>query len=181
MQTGSFSGTNVSNLDTNDLVNHYYRPLYCFALSLTDSEADACDLTQHTFYTWETKGAQLRDPSKVKTWLFTTLHRAFLQLKRREVRLTHYELSEVESELPSVSPKEAEALDAAHVVHALARVDDVFRAPLALFYLQEYRYNEIAQILNVPLGTVKSRIARGILQLKGLLGLANQTQQLQAA
>ena len=55
----------------------YYRPLYQFAFTLTRDEADACDLTQQTFYIWARKGHQLRDQSKVKTWLFTTLHREF--------------------------------------------------------------------------------------------------------
>jgi RNA polymerase sigma-70 factor (ECF subfamily) len=56
----------------------YYEPLYQFAFSLARDEADACDLTQQTFCIWAAKGHQLRDASKVKTWLFTTLHREFL-------------------------------------------------------------------------------------------------------
>jgi RNA polymerase sigma-70 factor (ECF subfamily) len=58
------------------LVSQFYEPLYRFAFSLTGTEADACDLTQQTFYIWATKGHQLRDRSKVKSWLFTTLHRS---------------------------------------------------------------------------------------------------------
>jgi RNA polymerase sigma-70 factor (ECF subfamily) len=58
-------------------------PLYRFAISLTRSEADVCDLAQQTFYKWATKGHQLRDPTKVKSWLFTTLHRGFLESRRR--------------------------------------------------------------------------------------------------
>ena len=65
--------------DFETVVAGYYEPLYRFAISLTRSEADACDLAQQTFYMWATKGHQLRDPSKVKSWLFTTLHRAFLE------------------------------------------------------------------------------------------------------
>jgi RNA polymerase sigma-70 factor (ECF subfamily) len=48
-------------------------------------------------------------------------------------------------------------------------VDEIFQGPVALFYLQECSYNEIAEILGVPLGTVKSRLARGIAQLQQLL------------
>ena len=66
------------------IVSDHYEPLYKFALSLTRAESDARDLTQHTFYIWATKGHQLRDASKVKTWLFTTLHRAFLEARRRQ-------------------------------------------------------------------------------------------------
>jgi len=48
-------------------------------------------------------------------------------------------------------------------------VDELFQAPVSLFYLQDCSYQEIAQILGVPLGTVKSRLARGIGQLQQLL------------
>ena len=151
------------------VVEQYYRPLYQFALSLTHSEADAFDLTQQTFYTWSKKGDQLRDPSKLRAWLFTTLHRAFLQTKRREKRFPHFELSTVDSELPPVLFQEEKKLDAAEALDALEQVDELFRAPLALFYLEDCQYKEIADILSVPLGTVKSRIARGIGQLQKIL------------
>jgi len=55
------------------------------------------------------------------------------------------------------------------VVEALGRVDDLYQAPLALFYLEEHSYKEIAEILDVPLGTVESRIARGKAQLQKIL------------
>ena len=57
------------------LVDQYYAPLFRFALSLARSEADACDLTQQTFYLWARHGHALRDLAKAKTWLFTTLYR----------------------------------------------------------------------------------------------------------
>ncbi len=153
------------------VVESYYGPLFKFALSLTHSEADACDLTQHTFYTWSTKGSQLRDAAKVKTWLFTILHRAFLQTKRRQARFPHYQLEEVDTELPCIAAEEASRLDSAEVLDALAKIDESFRAPVALFYLEDCPYKEIAAILDIPLGTVKSRIARGITQLKKALSV----------
>ena len=60
-------------LDFDSLVSLHYASLYRFALSLTRKESDACDLTQQTFYVWASKGHQLEDNSKVKSWLFTTL------------------------------------------------------------------------------------------------------------
>jgi DNA-directed RNA polymerase specialized sigma24 family protein len=105
-------------LDFQKLVDQFCGPLYRFAMSLTRAEADAADLVQETFLTWAIKGHQLQDLSKVNSWLFTTLHRSFLQSQRRLVRFPHL---------------------------------------------------EITRILEVPLGTVKSRIARGLVQLKELL------------
>ncbi|HTL59981.1 MAG TPA: RNA polymerase sigma factor [Candidatus Limnocylindrales bacterium] len=170
--------TSRPSLKFEDIVEEYYRPLYQFAFSLTHSKADAWDLVQQTFYIWRIKGDQLRQPSKVRAWLFTTLHRAFLQGKRREIRFPQYELDSVDSELPSVAPDAANRLDSAEVMVALDKIDEVFRAPLALFYLEDYPYKEIALILQVPLGTVKSRIARGIAQLQRLLTVCDEPREL---
>jgi RNA polymerase sigma factor (sigma-70 family) len=159
----------ASARDFEGLVARYYEPLYQFAFSLTRAEADACDLTQQTFYVWATKGHQLRDPEKVKTWLFTTLHRMFLESCRRRTRFPHQELESVDLELPVIQPSAISRLDTAQVVAALGRVDETFQAPVALFYLQEHSYKEIAEILELPLGTVKSRISRGIGQLQRML------------
>ena len=86
--------------DFEELVSRHYVPLYQFALSLSRAEEDACDLTQQTFYIWAKKGNQLRDKSKVKTWLFTTLHREFLGARRRQKKFQHIEIEFVGEELP---------------------------------------------------------------------------------
>ena len=155
--------------DFDSLVADYYRPLYQFAFTLTRDEADACDLTQQTFSIWASKGHQLRDKSKVKTWLFTTLHREFLGSRRRQTRFPHVEVDSIAEELPVTPPPSVNQLDSGHLLAALARLDDLYQAPVALFYLQDYSYNEIAEVLEVPVGTVKSRLARGIGRLHDML------------
>jgi len=170
-------GDTSARLDFEGLIEQHYRSLYQFAFSLTQSESDACDLTQQTFYIWATKGHQLRDASKVKTWLFTTLHREFLEYRRRQTRFPHYELSQVDSELPEISPARINQLDSKHVLQALSQVDAVYQAPVSLFYLEECSYKEIAEVLEVPMGTVKSRIARGIAQLQKLLASSGSADQ----
>jgi len=119
--------------------------------------------------TWARKGHQLRDRSKVKTWLFTTLYHEFLEKKRRQIRFPHYELSAVDQDLPNVLPATVNELDSKTVLQSLAQLEEIFQAPLALFYLEQHSYKEIADILRVPLGTVKSRISRGIAQLQQIL------------
>src|SRR5512143_3018556 len=109
------------------VVADYYEPLYQFAFSLTRSEADACDLTQQTFYIWATKGHQLRDRSKVKSWLFTILHREFLSVCKRAVRFPHFELSDASVELPVVSPEVVNALDGARAIEFLGQVPEPYR------------------------------------------------------
>jgi RNA polymerase sigma-70 factor, ECF subfamily len=151
------------------IVTDYYEALFRFALSLTRSESDARDLTQETFYVWARKGHQLRDISKVKSWLFTTLHRAFLMGQRRQNRFTHHNLETVSHELPAVSPELAHRSDHFQVLRALDKVDPIYHGALALFYLDDCSYKEIAAILEVPVGTIKSRIARGVAQLREIL------------
>ena len=161
--------------DFESLVACYYKPLYQFAFSLAHNEAEACDLTQQTFCIWAAKGHQLRDSSKVKTWLFTTLHREFLGTRRRQTRFPQVELEQAAPELPVVSPETISRLDVTQVLEALGRLDKIYQAPVALFYLEDCSYNEIAEILDVPLGTVKSRLARGLGQLHQLLADAPPT------
>lgn len=152
-----------------ELVERFYQPLYRFALSLTKREHEACDLTQHTFYMWATKGHQLRDRSKAKTWLFTTLLRAFLGSRRRETRFPHHEFDQVSHELPSQKATVVNDLDGGIVVEAMLSVDELYRSPLTLFYLEEHSYKEIAELLDLPIGTVMSRLSRGKQQLRDLL------------
>src|SRR5271165_1953367 len=114
----------ANGVDFEGLVTCHYQPLYQFAFSLARDEADACDLTQQTFCIWAAKGHQLRDASKVKTWLFTTLHREFLGSRRRQTRFPHIELEHAAAELPVVSPATVNRLDAGQVLDSLACLDE---------------------------------------------------------
>lgn len=145
-------------------------PLYRFGLSLSRKESDAGDLVQQTFYAWAAKGHQLRDQSKVKTWLFTTLYREFLAQRRHDARYVEVTGDDAQFIEPQhVSPSAVDALDAATVQEALHRLDDRYRAPVTLFYMQQHSYREIAEVLSVPIGTVMSRISRGKAELRKAL------------
>jgi len=151
------------------LVDLYYRDLYRFGFSLTRSEADAADLAQQTFYIWARKGHQLRTSANVKSWLFTTLHREFLQTRRREKRFSDRPLSDMTDQLALVPTDPIAAVDARTMVEFFSRIDETYQAPLVLYYLEDLSYKEIAKVLGIPLGTVQSRIARGKIQLHQLL------------
>ena len=143
------------------LVGAHYEALYRFAFSLVQSESDARDLVQEAYAQLARKGGQIKSVAKAKSWLFTTLYRAFVDGHRKDVRHPRVELEEAEPELPVTEPSVVERVDGASVMAALERVDEVFRAPLVLFYLEDHSYLEIAEILGVPPGTVMSRISRG--------------------
>jgi RNA polymerase sigma factor (sigma-70 family) len=156
-------------IDFDGLVDSFYAALYRFALSLSRKESDAADLVQQTFYIWALKGHQLRDESKVKTWLFMTLYREFLARQHDDRFIDVIDGDTRLIDAPHLSPAAVDALDAATVQEALHQLDARYRAPLTLFYMQQHSYREIADILSIPLGTVMSRISRGKAELRKAL------------
>lgn len=165
----------MSNEVFTQLVDAHYASLYRFALSLARNSADAGDLVQQTFFVWATKGDSLREAGKAKSWLFTTLYREFLRGRRRDARSTSIEdLPPGEQEIAAEDVDRVARLDADTVMAALQSVDEVFRAPLTLFYLEELSYLEIAEALEVPIGTVMSRLSRGKAQLRMALAQADR-------
>ncbi len=112
----------------------------------------------------------MRDPSKAKTWLFTTLYRQFLADKRRAAHFVDADGEVQFVEAPDVSPSVINAIDANLVQKALHELDDRHRAPVILFYMQQHSYREIAEILEIPIGTVMSRISRGKAEMRKRLG-----------
>jgi RNA polymerase sigma factor (sigma-70 family) len=170
-------------LDYDAIVDQFYEGLYRFALGLSGKTSDAADLTQETYHILLVKGDRIRDPKRVKSWLFTTLYREFLRRRRHLIRFPEHDLAEVDSELPTVESRHLENLDAALVLDALQTLDEAFRAPLAMFYLENLSYKEIADVLELPLGTVMSRLSRGKAQLRQRLqaSLAPQVGQLSEA
>jgi RNA polymerase sigma factor (sigma-70 family) len=144
------------------LVDAHYQALFRFAMSLTRDVERASDLVQETFCIWAAKGHQLKDRSKAKTWLFTTLHREFLTQRRKAARYSDEPLDETTAEAESSPDGNADRqMDGQRALELLGALDETYRAPLALFYLQQHSYKEIAEILDVPIGTVMSRLSRG--------------------
>ena len=162
--------------DITSIVDSLYSSLYQFAVGLTKSESDALDLVQQTFLTFVQRLEQIRDFSKIKSWLFTTLRRHFLLKVRRykkhpEVQFLS-DAHDFRAEDPEVWSKDSAVwryLDARNVREALLQVDEKYRVALELFYLNNLSYREIADALGIPIGTVMSRLSRGKAQLKWIL------------
>lgn len=148
------------------IVSDYQQSLYRFAYSLAKSTHEADDIVQQTFYIYASKGSSLRDPSKIKSWLFTTLYREFLRRKRDRNRLESRDPEILEAIAGSTETDVHRRLDAQLAVEALQEVDPTYRAPLALFYLNDLSYQEIANSLSIPIGTVMSRLSRGKSRLR---------------
>lgn len=158
-----------------DIVDKNYGNLFRFALSLTKNEAEASDLTQQTFLLLASKGSQIRDLSKAKSWLFTSLRREFYALRRQNGRYASIEPDDHEfplTEIEAPENVEFEVLknaDARMIMESLNEISEVFRVPLALFYFEDFSYREIARILQIPEGTVMSRLSRGRIELRTCL------------
>ncbi|WPJ94236.1 RNA polymerase sigma factor [Coraliomargarita algicola] len=158
----------TETLNFDEIVSAYYQPLYRFGYSLAKNEHEAGDLAQQTFFIFAEKGDSLRDKSKVKSWLFTTLYREFLRRRRKDSRMDHYEPEMLEVVGGTEEPHIRRSLDANLAVQALEEVDEVYRQPLALFYMKDLSYKEIAETLDVPIGTIMSRLSRGKAQLRDI-------------
>jgi RNA polymerase sigma-70 factor (ECF subfamily) len=152
------------------IVDAHYQGLYRFALSMCRREATAQDLVQQTFLQWAKKGHTLRETSKVKTWLFTTIYREWLAMARKEKK---HEEVEFEPDLHGATqnddPGEEPRFDALMLNSALEQLDAAYRAPLVLFYLKELSYRDIAETLELPIGTVMSRLSRAKDKLREIL------------
>ncbi len=150
-----------------DAVEAHYQALFRYALSLSQNEPDACDLVQQTYMVYARKGHQLRDPLRVKAWLFTTLRREFFAIRRRAARFTD-DPPDV-AELPAVDEQRLAEVDSEALMTALVRLPVEYREPLTLFYLEEHSYQEIATLLEIPIGTVMSRLSRAKSRLRKTL------------
>jgi RNA polymerase sigma-70 factor (ECF subfamily) len=143
------------------LVERHYADLYRFALSLARNPDDAADLVQQTFATFARKGDDLRDGSKAKSWLFTTLYRDFLRQGARARRVVSIDEAALENTAPADPCDDApRAAERQELRDALASLDDSQRAILSLFYIDQHSYKEIAAVLGLPIGTVMSRLSR---------------------
>jgi len=143
------------------LVDANYEALFRFAISLARDSDRARDLVQETFCRWAEKGDQLRDRSKAKTWLFTTLHREFLSQRRKASRFSDESVDSMADRLSEEGEEPERQMDGQRALELLGALDENYRAPLVLFYLQQHSYKQIAEILEIPIGTVMSRISRG--------------------
>lgn len=142
------------------VVDRYYADLYRFAMSLARNPDDACDLVQQTYAVFAGKSGQIREPSRAKQWLFTTLYREFTATYRRVKRSVPLDAVENEIAEESSEPPAARGAEQGEMLEILRSLDETHRTILTLFYLNQHSYKEIAGVLGIPIGTVMSRLSR---------------------
>jgi RNA polymerase sigma-70 factor (ECF subfamily) len=156
--------------------------LYSGALRLTRHEADAEDLLQETFAKAFAAFHQYEDGTNIKAWLFRILQNTYISSYRKTSKepfkssvddLEDWELSRLEAVSNTAAPSaEVEALRNLPdkvVVQAIHALPEEFRTPVFLADAEGFAYSEIAEILDVPMGTVMSRIHRGRKRLREAL------------
>ena len=163
------SAPGSSKIDLEEAVHLHYKAIYHFALHLAKEPNDAADLTQYAYARLAEKQDQVADTAKVKAWLHSTLYRKFIDEKRKVIRFPHVQFDEEIATPDRPDTHTATRIDAKAAVKALGELDESLRAPLSLFYLRSHSYKEIARILDLPVGTVMSRLHRGKEKLYQLL------------
>jgi RNA polymerase sigma-70 factor (ECF subfamily) len=154
--------------DTRDdlarLVDAHYARVHRLARVLSGNDADALDLAQETFLAAAKGLAGFRGEASVATWLVAILRRHYATLlRRRRVR----EAAAERLETPvTATPEPGPAPD---LGPALARLAEPVRTALVLFYYEGMDYAAIAQALECPVGTVRSRLHEGRAQLRRML------------
>jgi len=142
--------------------------LYSFALKLTRERSDAEDLVSDTLLRAFDRWEQYRLGTNIRAWLFTIQYHTFVSRKRRvdarEVSLASDADDRAPTDVVGEADPEARYYDSFlddEITRAIDALPDEYRAAVVLSDLHELRYAEIAEILGVPEGTVKSRLFRG--------------------
>ena len=150
------------------LVEENYVALYRYAYRLSGSSADAEDLVQDTFCKAQQSLNQLRDPGRARPWLFSILRNAYLHRVRNERQQPCVSL-ESAGDLAEPAPDVLPDIDPEQFQNALKELPEVYRTPVILYYFEEFSYRDIAEQMDLPLGTVMSRLARAKTHLRSRL------------
>ncbi len=150
------------------LVDEHYVALYRYAYRLTGRDADAQDLTQEAFCKAQLNLAQLRQSDRAKPWLFSILRNAYLHRVRAERQQACVSLEGI-GEVPDRVPDALPDIDPERLQQALNELAEGFRTPLILFYFEDFSYRDIAEQMDLPMGTVMSRLARAKTYLRSRL------------
>jgi RNA polymerase sigma-70 factor (ECF subfamily) len=156
------------------LITNFQQPVFNLISRLLNDQADACDVTQEVFLKIFRKIDAFRGDSSLKTWIYRiavneayNYQRWFSRHRRQEIGLDSDDDGNISYQRtlsdPGRSPYECAADRERHalVEAALANLSPSFRTAVVLRDIEELSYEEIADVLQVALGTVKSRIMRG--------------------
>ncbi|HEV8666467.1 MAG TPA: RNA polymerase sigma factor [Candidatus Paceibacterota bacterium] len=163
-----------------ELTARHLRQIYSYALRLVGDAAAAEDISQETFLkAWKSLKKYDEKSSKFKTWLLRIARNTAIDYlrKKKHVPLSYFEsdtggnvLAETIADPEELAPQMLERLDDARELHeTLANLSPKHREILLLYYTNDATFEEIAEALNEPTNTVKSRHRRALAALKALI------------
>jgi RNA polymerase sigma-70 factor (ECF subfamily) len=142
-----------------DLLERWSEPIWKYVRRLSSSDDAADDVVQNVWLKVLRGIGGLRDGSKLRPWLFGIARRTLMDRLRSQYAAP--ELADIDGmDLPAGDVADDSEADLAAVERELARLPVVEREVLTLFYLQELTLGEVAELLDLPVGTVKSRLFR---------------------
>lgn len=151
-----------------ELIARWHEPLWRYLRRLTGDDESAFDLVQDTWLRVFRGIAKLREPARLRPWLFGIARRVAMDRLRgqyAQAPQANVDLEEMPAEDPDVNLEE----ELATLESGLATLPIVERETLTLFYLRELSLEEIACLVAVPVGTVKSRLFRARQMLRRVL------------
>lgn len=151
------------------ILSFYEKAIYNYCLKILKNPQNAKDATQETFIKVYTHRKNINPEKNIKTWIFTIATNAvydFLRGKKRKNEISLDENLETIDSFESYSQEEGVVSD---VEKAISQINQEYKKALLLFYQQGFEYKEIAEILEIPINTVKTHISRGKEQLKEFL------------
>ncbi len=150
------------------ILSFYEKAIYNYCLRILKNSSHAQDVTQETFIKVYTHRKRIDPEKNIKTWIFTIATNTAYDLLRSKKRKKEVRLDENET----ISSLEAYYLPEgliSDVEKALEKINPEYKRSLLLFYQQGFQYEEIAEIVSMPINTVKTHISRGKQQLREIL------------
>ncbi|MEN8189223.1 MAG: sigma-70 family RNA polymerase sigma factor [Thermodesulfobacteriota bacterium] len=168
-----------SRRDFQELTSPHVRFLYNMAFRYTGNSYDAEDLVQETMYSAYKNFSSLREKQKCKAWLLTILRRRFFKEQSQSKKQPFVLDDEAYLHLIDRYAGAEHQLDmerqetASEVHHILSGLSEKYKTPLLLFFMEDMSYQDISDALELPMGTVMSRLSRAKQHFKkGMLQLA---------
>jgi RNA polymerase sigma-70 factor, ECF subfamily len=158
-----------------DLVTRYERPVYHLAYRTLRDAEEAKDITQESFLRAYRSLRSFRPTAKFSTWLFAIAYHACCDRLKRLRRFTDDELPEPADASPGPEHRVIALDEAQRLRDAIARLPEKYRTVITLYHLQGHQYEEIAKVLDLPMGTVKTHLFRAKEQLRRMLGDMERT------
>jgi RNA polymerase sigma-70 factor (ECF subfamily) len=156
-----------------DLARQHYALVYRYAYRLCRSAEEAEDLTQQAFLTAHRRLEQLRDANSAKSWLCAILRNTFLT---RVAAQRGHKMVSLHGFWDPVQEQGTDTkFDSNELQQVLNELPEEFRTPLILYYFEEFSYRQIAEQMDVPIGTVMSRLARAKTHLRRRLEALQST------